>query len=117
MTLTSPVPDVVDLPVASLVAGGLLFGAGMILGASLLTARGIPTTGEYELRTTVAQLATQVAATRSAMPRRCTAASGADPDDSSGSPSSSTRSPISLPSTRGSRKAFARKAISALRVA
>ncbi|GAA2574753.1 L-fucose/L-arabinose isomerase family protein [Winogradskya consettensis] len=33
-------------------------GAGMILGASLLTARGIPTTGEYELRTTVAQLAT-----------------------------------------------------------
>ncbi|WP_375388751.1 arabinose isomerase [uncultured Amnibacterium sp.] len=35
-------------------------GAGMILGASLLTARGIPTTGEYELRTTVAQLATHV---------------------------------------------------------
>lgn len=35
-------------------------GAGMILGASLLTARGIPTTGEYELRTTVAQLATAV---------------------------------------------------------
>ena len=35
-------------------------GAGMILGSSLLTARGIPTTGEYELRTTVAQLATQV---------------------------------------------------------
>jgi L-arabinose isomerase len=35
-------------------------GAGMILGASLLTARGIPTTGEYEVRTTVAQLATQV---------------------------------------------------------
>ena len=35
-------------------------GAGMILGASLLTARGIPTTGEYELRTTVAQLVTQV---------------------------------------------------------
>lgn len=35
-------------------------GAGMILGASLLTARGIPTTGEYELRTTVAQLTTQV---------------------------------------------------------
>ncbi|SEE99615.1 L-fucose/L-arabinose isomerase family protein [Ruania alba] len=35
-------------------------GAGMILGASLLTARGIPTTGEYELRTTVAQLATEV---------------------------------------------------------
>ena len=32
----------------------------MILGASLLTARGIPTTGEYELRTTLAQLATQV---------------------------------------------------------
>jgi L-arabinose isomerase len=36
-------------------------GAGMILGASLLTARGIPATGEYELRTTVAQLATQMA--------------------------------------------------------
>ena len=36
-------------------------GAGMILGASLLTARGIPATGEYELRTTVAQLATHVA--------------------------------------------------------
>jgi L-arabinose isomerase len=36
-------------------------GAGMILGASLLTARGIPATGEYELRTTVAQLVTQVA--------------------------------------------------------
>lgn len=35
-------------------------GAGMILGASLLTARGIPVTGEYELRTTVAQLTTQV---------------------------------------------------------
>ncbi|GAA3638244.1 L-fucose/L-arabinose isomerase family protein [Microbacterium awajiense] len=35
-------------------------GAGMILGASLLTARGIPATGEYELRTTLAQLATQV---------------------------------------------------------
>ncbi|MBD8079862.1 L-fucose/L-arabinose isomerase family protein [Cellulosimicrobium arenosum] len=35
-------------------------GAGMILGASLLTARGVPTTGEYELRTSVAQLATQV---------------------------------------------------------
>ncbi|MXS75257.1 arabinose isomerase [Microbacterium sp. CSI-V] len=35
-------------------------GAGMILGASLLTARGIPATGEFELRTTVAQLATQV---------------------------------------------------------
>ncbi|MFF9565177.1 arabinose isomerase [Leifsonia sp. NPDC014704] len=35
-------------------------GAGMILGASLLTARGVPATGEYELRTTVAQLATQV---------------------------------------------------------
>lgn len=35
-------------------------GAGMILGASLLTARGVPVTGEYELRTTVAQLATQV---------------------------------------------------------
>ena len=36
-------------------------GAGMILGASLLTARGIPATGEYELRTTVAQLVTIVA--------------------------------------------------------
>ncbi len=35
-------------------------GAGMILGASLLTARGIPVTGEYELRTTVAQLTTHV---------------------------------------------------------
>ncbi len=35
-------------------------GAGLILGASLLTARGIPATGEYELRTTVAQLATDV---------------------------------------------------------
>lgn len=35
-------------------------GAGMILGGSLLTARGIPATGEYELRTTVAQLVTQV---------------------------------------------------------
>ncbi len=34
-------------------------GAGMILGASLLTARGIPATGEYELRTTVAQLVSQ----------------------------------------------------------
>ena len=36
-------------------------GAGMILGASLLTARGIPASGEYELRTSVAQLATQAA--------------------------------------------------------
>ncbi|WP_210495379.1 L-fucose/L-arabinose isomerase family protein [Patulibacter sp. SYSU D01012] len=36
-------------------------GAGMILGASLLTARGVPATGEYELRTSVAQLVTQVA--------------------------------------------------------
>jgi L-arabinose isomerase len=35
-------------------------GAGMILGASLLTARGIPAAGEYELRTSVAQLATDV---------------------------------------------------------
>jgi L-arabinose isomerase len=35
-------------------------GAGMILGASLLTARGVPVTGEYELRTTVAQLTTHV---------------------------------------------------------
>lgn len=34
--------------------------AGMILGASLLTARGVPAAGEYELRTSVAQLATQV---------------------------------------------------------
>ena len=34
-------------------------GAGMILGASLLTARGIPVSGEYELRTSVAQLVTQ----------------------------------------------------------
>ena len=34
-------------------------GAGMILGASLLTARGVPVTGEYELRTTVAQRITQ----------------------------------------------------------
>ncbi len=31
-------------------------GAGMILGASLLTARGIPTVGEYELRTSLAML-------------------------------------------------------------
>jgi L-arabinose isomerase len=31
-------------------------GAGMILGASLLTARGIPAAGEYELRTSVAML-------------------------------------------------------------
>ena len=35
-------------------------GAGMILGASLLTARGIPATGEFELRTTIAQLASQM---------------------------------------------------------
>ena len=34
--------------------------AGMNLGASLLTPRGIPARDEYELRTTVAQLATQV---------------------------------------------------------
>ena len=34
-------------------------GAGMILGASLLTARGIPASGEYELRTSVAQLVSQ----------------------------------------------------------
>jgi L-arabinose isomerase len=34
-------------------------GAGMILGASLLTARGIPMAGEYELRTSVAQLIAQ----------------------------------------------------------
>jgi L-arabinose isomerase len=31
-------------------------GAGMILGASLLTARGIPAAGEYELRTSMAML-------------------------------------------------------------
>ena len=31
-------------------------GAGMILGASLLTARGVPTCGEYELRTSLAML-------------------------------------------------------------
>ncbi len=36
-------------------------GAGMILGASLLTARDIPASGEYELRTSVAQLVTQLA--------------------------------------------------------
>jgi L-arabinose isomerase len=34
-------------------------GAGMILGASLLTARGIPMAGEYELRTSIAMLASQ----------------------------------------------------------
>lgn len=34
-------------------------GAGMILGASLLTARGIPAAGEYELRTSIAQLVSQ----------------------------------------------------------
>lgn len=34
-------------------------GAAMILGASFLTARGIPATGEYELRTAIAQLASQ----------------------------------------------------------
>lgn len=34
-------------------------GAGMILGSSILTARGIPTAGEYELRTSVAMLAGQ----------------------------------------------------------
>jgi L-arabinose isomerase len=33
-------------------------GAGMILGASLLTARGIPACGEYELRTSLAMLIT-----------------------------------------------------------
>lgn len=33
-------------------------GAGMILGASLLTARGIPAAGEYELRTSLAMLIT-----------------------------------------------------------
>ncbi|MFF3438769.1 arabinose isomerase [Streptosporangium sp. NPDC002721] len=31
-------------------------GAGMILGSSLLTARGVPTVGEYELRTSLAML-------------------------------------------------------------
>lgn len=35
-------------------------GAGMILGASLQTARGVPMVGEYELRTSLALLATQV---------------------------------------------------------
>jgi L-arabinose isomerase len=34
-------------------------GAGMILGSSLLTARGVPMAGEYELRTSVAQLASE----------------------------------------------------------
>lgn len=34
-------------------------GAGMILGASLLNARGVPMAGEYELRTSVAQLVAQ----------------------------------------------------------
>ncbi|MBN9629815.1 MAG: arabinose isomerase, partial [Actinobacteria bacterium] len=34
-------------------------GAGMILGASLLTARGIPASGEYELRTSLAQLVSE----------------------------------------------------------
>lgn len=33
-------------------------GAGLILGASLLTARGVPTAGEYELRTSLAMLIT-----------------------------------------------------------
>jgi L-arabinose isomerase len=33
-------------------------GAGLILGASLLTARGVPTVGEYELRTSLAMLIT-----------------------------------------------------------
>ncbi|EHR63666.1 L-fucose/L-arabinose isomerase family protein [Saccharomonospora cyanea] len=35
-------------------------GAGMILGASLLTARGIPAAGEYELRTSIAMLVMDV---------------------------------------------------------
>ncbi len=35
-------------------------GAGMILGASLLTARGIPAAGEYELRTSLAMLVMDV---------------------------------------------------------
>ena len=34
-------------------------GAGMILGASMLTARGVPMAGEYELRTSVAMLAAE----------------------------------------------------------
>jgi len=34
-------------------------GAGLILGSSILTARGIPMAGEYELRTSIAQLASQ----------------------------------------------------------
>jgi L-arabinose isomerase len=34
-------------------------GAGMILGSSILTARGIPMAGEYELRTSIAMLASQ----------------------------------------------------------
>ena len=34
-------------------------GAGMILGSSLLTARGLPMAGEYELRTSIAQVAAQ----------------------------------------------------------
>ncbi len=34
-------------------------GAGMILGASLLTARGVPAAGEYELRTSIAMLAAE----------------------------------------------------------
>lgn len=34
-------------------------GAGMILGSSLLTARGVPMAGEYELRTSVAMLASE----------------------------------------------------------
>ncbi|GAA2012009.1 L-fucose/L-arabinose isomerase family protein [Nocardioides kribbensis] len=34
-------------------------GAGMILGSSILTARGIPMAGEYELRTSIAQVAAQ----------------------------------------------------------
>lgn len=34
-------------------------GAGMILGSSLLTARGVPMAGEFELRTSIAMLASQ----------------------------------------------------------
>ncbi|MCU1557485.1 MAG: arabinose isomerase [Microbacteriaceae bacterium] len=34
-------------------------GAGMILGASLQTARGVPMSGEYELRTSIAQLVSE----------------------------------------------------------
>ena len=52
-------------------------GAGMILGASLLTARGIPAIGEYELRTSLAMLDRRPArrrAARSPSSRRSTSA-------------------------------------------